>query len=1036
MIYAFGAYTLDTDRYELRRAGLVCPLEPHALDILAYLLQHRDRVVTKHELLERLWPNRFVGEGILAQRLMMIRKAIGDSGSSQHCIKTLHGRGYRFAAEVAEHASALLFGDSPPTAGTAEPSDHADALSSSVPASRLATPLADSQGLEFPETIAQQAAPRAGPTPLFRRPPYFVGRDAELAQLARWWSTAQQGMRQVGFVAGEPGIGKTALVDAFVAQVAATRELSVGCGQWVDDYGMGEPYLPLLEALGRLCRDPEGDCFVSGLRRYAPSWLAHLPSVRGPADRESLVRITQGVTPTQMLRELTDALEAITAARPLILVLEDLHWSDRATLAWLAYMARKRDSAHVLILGTYRPDEVLACVHPLPSLLTELRAHAQCVELVLEPLSAPAVAAYLSERCSATLPATLPQLIHRRTGGHPLFLVAMADELVHKKLFETEGEARGILENRAALGDIVPTNLRQYIEQQFGRLSDEDQALIESASIAGSTFTVAAVTKPGAQSTHKVEARYTALARQGRFIQPNGIETWPDGTMTSCYQFKHALYHDVVYERVSAERRMHLHQQIGGRKERGYGKHAQQIAAELADHFARGRDAGRAVHYLHHAADNALQRSAYQEAITHLTQGLELLASLPEAAERTQHELRFLTKLGLALVATKGQAHGDVGLTFARARTLCHQPADSPQLFLALVGLFSCHVVRSELQAAGDVAKQLSTLAERESDTTLRLVAQWALGQTLLFQGQVVPARVHLEQGIALYQPKEHHALRLRAGFPGDLGVFCRCSAAHALWHLGYPDEALHHIQHALTLSGELAHPYSRALALAYAAMLHQFRRETHLAQGMAETAIALCQEQGFAYYLAWGILMRGWALSAQCRGEEGMAEMRRGLDAIRATGAQLRQPYYLALLAEACGQTGEVEGGMQVLAEALAEADHHGEGWQEAELHRLRGELLLLAVRDPQASRSHPGGCQIIDSEAEQCFHQALAIATRQQAKSLELRAATSLARLWQRKGSRAKAYDLLAPIYHWFTEGFDTADLRDAKALLRELG
>ena len=332
--------------------------------------------------------------------------------------------------------------------------------SSIAPASRPAAVPAASRALALRDTVARRAAPAGARAPLFSRPPHFVGRDAELAQLVQWWSTAQQGMRQVGFIVGEPGIGKTALVDAFVAQVAATQGITVGCGQCVDDFGMGEPYLPLLEALGRLCRAADGDRFLAGLREYAPSWLAHLPSVLEPADRAALVRIADGITPAQMLRELTDALEAFTAGGPLVLVLEDLHWSDRATLAWLAYMARKRDSAHILILGTYRPDEVLRRAHPLRSLLADLRPHAQCVELVLDALSAPAVAAYLNKRCRVAVPARAPQLIHHRTGGHPLFLVTMVDELVRERFFETAGQAEGAREHRAALSHIVPTNLR------------------------------------------------------------------------------------------------------------------------------------------------------------------------------------------------------------------------------------------------------------------------------------------------------------------------------------------------------------------------------------------------------------------------------------------------------------------------------------------------------------------------------------------------------------------------------------------------
>jgi predicted ATPase/DNA-binding winged helix-turn-helix (wHTH) protein len=1013
MIYAFEAYTLDTDRYELRRAGKLCPLEPHALDILAYLLEHRDRVVTKHELLEHLWPNRFVGEGILAQRLMTIRKAIGDSGRSQHCIKTLHGRGYRFAASVAVHTNAAAFANVAAAAGPTIDSDHVD------------DPVTERPG---------HSAPGHGVPPrLFSRPPYFVGRDAELTQLVQWWSTAQSGIRQIGFIVGEPGIGKTALVDTFVAQVVATGASSVGRGQCVDDYGTGEPYLPVLEALGRLCRSAERSRFLSALRRYAPSWLAHLPSALTTADSDA-VRATHGVTPDQMLRELTDALEVLTQTRPLVLVLEDLHWSDRATLAWLAYMARRRDPARVLILATYRPGELLGHENPLRAVLAELQPQPQCVELVVEALPAPAVAAYVSQRCAVTLPANALEIIHHRTSGHPLFLVAIVDELVRDKLFEATGEAVASQQNRTVLGEI-PTNLQQYVEQHLQRLSDEDQMLLEAASMAGSTFTVAAVAAGVAQAPETIETRYTALARQGRFIRASGSEIWPDGTMTACYEFKHALYYEVVYARVSAGQRLHLHQQIGARKEAGYGAQAPEIAAELAVHFARGGDAARAVQYLDHAAAIALRRSAYDTAIAHLTQGLDLLRSLPDTAERAQHELSFLSTLGLALVATKGQAHVEVESTFVRARELCHRLGDSPQLSLALGGLLGFYVVRSQLKAAWNVGEQLLALAERQPDTPLRVVAHWALGQTLLFQGALIPARAQLERGIALYEPQAPRALGLHAGFPGDLGVFCRCFAAHTLWHLGYPDQALRRIREALSLAEELAHPFSRALALAYAAMLYQFRREQALAHEAAETAMTLCREQGFAYYLAWVTIMKGWAQTAQGIREQGMVQMRQGMAAIRATGAELRQPYYRALLAGAYGEAGQVESGLALLAEGLTEAHRHNECWQEAELHRLRGELLLRA--GVHATRSHADGdADGIYAGAEQCFQQALATARRQEAKSLELRAAVNLARLWQQKGHDAKARDVLAPVYAWFTEGFHTADLRDARALLDEMG
>ena len=305
----------------------------------------------------------------------------------------------------------------------------------------------------------------------------------------------------------------------------------------------------------------------------------------------------------------------------------------------------------------------------------------------------------------------------------------------------------------AALSDIVPANLREYIEQHLERLSAEDQALLDAASVAGSTFTVAAVAAPAAPATDRIEARYTALARQGRFIRANGIETWPDGTTTPCYQFKHGLYQEVAYARVSAGRRMQLHQQIGLRKERGYAAQTQQIAAELAVHFARGGD--------DQTRRPLSPRGRRQRLAAKCLSGGDH-SSHAGAGRWSRHFQMPLNVLSMNCAFSRSSAWRSwrprarrtwtCSRSLARARALCHQLADSPQLFRVLGGLFSFHVVRSELSAACDVADQLSSLAEREpDDSTLRLVAHWAFGQTLLFQGEFAPARVHLEQGIGLY---------------------------------------------------------------------------------------------------------------------------------------------------------------------------------------------------------------------------------------------------------------------------------------------
>jgi class 3 adenylate cyclase/predicted ATPase len=355
-----------------------------------------------------------------------------------------------------------------------------------------------------------------------------------------------------------------------------------------------------------------------------------------------------------------------------------------------------------------------------------------------------------------------------------------------------------------------------------------------------------------------------------------------------------------------------------------------------------------------------------------------------------------------------------------RARELCQQVGEAPQLFRVLYGLWHFHVVRAELQTARGLSEELLTLAQRIQDPTYLLGAHWTLGGALFCLGDFALAREHWAESMARYDSQQHHAHISLFGV--DLGVFSLCWAPHALWHLGYPQQALAMSRKAFTLAQELSHPFTLAITLAYVAMLHQFRREPHAIHEQTEAAIALCAEQRFAYYLAWGTTMQGWARVAQGQKEDSLAQIRHGLAALRATGASLRLPYYLALLAEACGQTGQAAEGLTLLAEALTQAHKTEESWPEAELHRLKGELLLSLSADNHA-------------EAEGCLHQALAVARRQQAKALELRAAMSLSRLWQRQGKRAEAHQLLAEVYGWFTEGFDTPDLQEAKALLEAL-
>jgi DNA-binding winged helix-turn-helix (wHTH) protein/predicted ATPase len=968
-VLEFGPFRLDLVAERLWREAQAVPLTAKAFAVLCYLVRHAGRLVTRDELIAAVWGLPAVSDAALTVCMGEIRRVLGDTARPPQFLETVRGRGYRFGTAV-----------------------------------------------------------RVGPSPLGevagvpgRSPDLLVGRAAELGQLQQCWAQACEGCRQVVFITGEAGIGKTTLVDAFVAQVTATAAVWSARGQCIEHYGAGEAYLPLLEALGQLGRGPDGAQLVALLHQVAPTWLVHLPALVPAADDEAVQRRAGGATRERMLRELAEAVEALTAAHPLILALEDLHWSDGATLDWLAVVARRRAAARLLVLGTYRPADAVVQAHPVRRVTYELQVHGQGVELALGALAEAEVAAYLRQRFGAgAQPAGLARVLHQRTEGNPLFLVTVAEELVRRGVVQPGPAGWALAGSVAAVSGAVPESLRQLVEQQLEQLPPEAQQLLEAASIVGLEFTAAAVAAAVEQGVEAAEDRAATLARRGQFVQIHGEAEWPDGTVTTRYGFRHALYREILYERVPVSRRLRWHRQIGRRLEAGYGPQACEVAAELAEHFMRGRDTERAVQYLYYAGEQAVQRSAHQEAMIHLTKGLELLATLPATLARAQQELDLRMALGSVLIATKGQAAPEVEQTYARARALCAQVGEMPQLFPTLRGLYRFYLGGGALQTAREFGEQLDRLAHRAADPTYRLAAHEVLGQTLFYLGEYAAAWTHFEQGIALTDSAAQLAMTPRYGEAP--GVRCLAVAADTLWCLGYPAQAVQRSKEALALARAVAHPYSLAQAHQFAALLHHRRREVPMVQVQADTLLTLGTAQGFPLFVGYGTCWRGWALAMQSQGEAGLALLRQGMIAILATGQTLTLPVCLILLAEAAGHTGQVEAGLHLLAEALAACEASGRGDMLTEAYRLQGEL-LLRQGTPDVTR------------AEACFHQALAVARRRQAKSWELRAAMSLSRMWQQQGKRDEARELLAPIYGWFTEGFDTADLQEAKALLEEL-
>jgi predicted ATPase len=516
-----------------------------------------------------------------------------------------------------------------------------------------------------------------------------------------------------------------------------------------------------------------------------------------------------------------------------------------------------------------------------------------------------------------------------------------------------------------------------------------------------------------------VEGRLEVLERVHVMVRLVREQTFPDGTLTLRYGFVHVLYQNALYASLQPTRKAAWSAATARALLGHYGEKSAGLAAELAMLFEAARDHERAADHYLVAAENAARIFAHHEAVALARRGLALLQTLADTPERARRELLLQVTLGMQLQVTQGYAAPEVERTYARARALCEHVQEAPPLFRVLWGLWAFYLVRSQLGKSRELGERLFTLAQRSQDPAQVLQARLALAVTSHSLGDPAATREHMEQAVALYDPKRHSSHTYVYG--QDPGVACLAFGAVALWLLGYPDQAVQRSREAVALGGELGQPNTLALALYFAAVLRQYRREGPAVQRSAEAATAITTEHGLSLWQAGSLVMRGWALAEQGAWASGIAQLRQGLTAWVATGGEAHHTYHLALLAEALGREGQIEEGLGVLAEALVLMHGTGEGFHGAELHRLRGEFLLR-------QEAAEGACR----EAEGCFGRALGMARRQQAKSLELRAAMSLTRLYQKQDRQAEARPMLADCYGWFTEGFDTADLQEAKALL----
>ena len=839
----------------------------------------------------------------------------------------------------------------------------------------------------------------------------LVGRDQEVGLLLDRWEHVKDGRGHVVLLSGEPGIGKSRLVRVLKDHIAAEGYFSWECR--CSPYHQGSALYPLIDLFERVLQFDRDDAppqrvakIEARLVRYGLAqpeavllWAAFL-SVALP-DQHPPLNLTPQRQKEKTFEAIVALLLALAAEQPLLFIVEDLHWADPSTRELVDFVFGQVPAASILMLMTSRPEFRPPWAHRSHfAYLTVNRVTRKQTELMVERVTG-----------GKPLPAEVLQQVVAKTDGVPLFVEELTRMVLESGLLRDQGDRYEL--TAALLPLAIPSTLQDSLMARLDRLGTVKEVAQVGAAL-GRTFHYELLRAIASIDDRMLQ---DALARLGEsdLLHQRGVP--PDAT----YIFKHALIQETAYQSMLVSGRKELHTRIADTLVERFPDTTGTQPELVAHHYTEAGLADQAVNYWQRAGQRAVERSANLEGIAHFTKGLNVLATLPDGRHRRERGVALRTALGPALMSTKGLGAREVEENYTQALALCRQLGERPELFAVLRGLWEFHELRGDLKTARELAEELFRLAVTVDDAALRLVAHDVLGDTLYWLGEFTRSLEHLERGIELYRLDEHRGLaHQHAGY--DPGVACRSFSAYALWYLGYPDRAARRNEEAIALARELSQTFSMILAVEFGAVVRHLRREAPLAKACAETDIALSTEQANAFFLGCGMVEQGWAMAQEGQVDEGITLVVRGMDVCRTSGAVLEFPHCWASLADTYRVAGRIDEALQAVAEGLTQSQETSARFNEAELYRLKGELLLMGAR--------PGL-----EEAERCFRQAIEIARRQSAKSLELRAATSLSRLLQRQGKREDARRLLAEVYAWFTEGFATADLKDARALLDEL-
>jgi len=870
----FGPFRIDEAQARLERDGQAVELPPRSFQVLCELTRRAGQLVSKDTLLDAVWGHRHVNEAALKNIVSQVRQVLGDDARESVYIETVARRGYRFIAAL---------------------------------------------------DTAAAPAPGATTPPLSLAAAGLAGRGKALAQLNSALAASQRGQRQLVFVTGEPGIGKSSLVDGFVAGA----KVRAAFGQCVEHYGGAEPYLPVLEALNALCR-ADGAAVLDLMRRAAPTWLLQLPWFVDEQDRRALQQEASGATQDRMLREFGELVDRLTEARPLLLVLEDLHWSDHATVQLLGYLARRRGSDRLMLLGTFRPTDLILHEHPLGALRLELRPRRLCVEVDLELLSEAESAEYLAARLGGPAPEDFVRGLYGHTAGLPLFTVAVVDELLASGQLRQVG---GVWEFPGADALAIPRSIAGIIEGQFDRLPAEHQRVLAAASVGGVEFLHQPLAHVLSCEPDALLGILDDIARRLPWMTGGGADVGADGSVSARFRFAHAVYRQVLYDGLPAPQRMQWHRRWAAALQTAHVAKPAEVAAELALHFERAGARTEAAVELAVVAARAMARGAPAEALRAARHGLRLGEGLLSPA--LEQELRSLE--AVALTRQHVIAAPEVAAAFERARQI--GPTDGPAWQRTLHGCWWVHFARAELAQAHDLAAEMLALAERRGDASLRLAGLNALGLVLMMTGELKGARTHLEAAMATRATVA--AGQAPTSFVQDPALEALLALVLVYWTIGEPLRARALASQAVSTASASRHPLSEAMALYAASIFHAQAAEYDEVLALTERLYALVDEYALPERLGGFAWLHGQALVAQGRVDAGLEEMARAARSAREAGllgGMIGFYYHYAL---ACRQSGRMPDAREAIESGLALANDTGEGSLQALLLGLKAESL-----------------------------------------------------------------------------------------------